>query len=106
MLHSTVSDTEVVVVRAPAAEVDLNCCGVAMGAGSRDTSSAPESARSAEASYSEGLTDDATRTELLCTKAGSGPLSDDGRSLEIRAPKPSHHPTDDDQRNRHPSSRP
>ena len=89
MLHSTVSDTEVVTVRAPAAEVDLNCCGVAMGAGSRDTFISPESAGSVETVLlGKRYTDDATGTELLCTKAGSGPLSCDGRSLEINAPKP------------------
>jgi hypothetical protein len=88
-LHCTVGATEVVVVRAPATEVDLNCCGVAMGGGSRDTSISPESAGSAETVLlGKRYTDDATGTELLCTKAGSGPLSCDGRSLEIKDPKP------------------
>ena len=78
-LKSTVDTTEVVVVKAPARDIDVRCGGQPMvTAGSPDGGSGG----SIDASHSNGTllgkryTDANGELELLCTKAGEGSLSD------------------------------
>jgi hypothetical protein len=84
-LRSNVSDTEIIVVRPPAAPVDLLCGGQPM--------TADLAARAAAGSVTDGDTvlgkryvDTETGLEVLCTKAGPGMLTADGRQLTIKAP--------------------
>lgn len=85
-LHSTVCDTEVVVVKAPSAEVEL-CCGGYPMAG-------PEDSHDGEITVSGGTVlgkryeHEPTGLELLCTKAGAGALTAAGDVLQVKAPKP------------------
>lgn len=88
-LHGSTCTTEVVVVRAPTSEVDLSCCGAPMEEGTRDGAGPSGADGGAEkVQLGKRYTDEVSELEVLCTKAGDGPLSCDGRTLEIKAPKP------------------
>jgi hypothetical protein len=76
-LRSTVCDTEVIVIRAPATDVDLRCGGaplVEMGADAA-VEGAPSSPHDTGTLIGKryALTDEGL--ELLCTKPGKGSLS-------------------------------
>ena len=83
---SAVCDTEVVVVKPPKSEAELQCGGASM--------LAHNAAKPADASCTSGQDggsllgkrygDDAAGLEVLCTKAGQGTLSVDGRALVTR----------------------
>jgi len=87
--RSAVCDTQVVVVRAPADEVELGCGGAPMLGPDDDAASGALDPAFAEGSligkrYAEadlGL-------ELLCTKAGAGSLTCNGVILGIKDAKP------------------
>ncbi len=87
-LRSRVSTAEVVVVRGPAADLDITCAGAAL-------------AREGEAREETGPSDGAERIELgkryedsgsglevLCVVAGAGPLAVDGRVMVLKSAKP------------------
>jgi hypothetical protein len=87
-LHSTVCATTVVVVKAPADGVTLECGGFAMGEGA----GAPGDGE-LKPGFDQGTllgkrySDEESGAELLCTKGGSGALSADGRLLELKVAK-------------------
>ena len=89
-LLSTVSTTEVVVVRASNPGAVIECGGVAMVP--VGTFRAPEPVDDPAAPVRSllgkryGLPD--SSVELLCVKAGAGILSADGNLLPLRQPKP------------------
>ena len=83
--------TEVVVVRAPADEVELTCCSVPMverDGGDGAAASAGTSTAGAEVLMGKRYSDETSGLEVLCTTAGPGPLAVDGRELGVNAPKP------------------
>jgi hypothetical protein len=90
-LRSTACSTEVVVVRAPDGDVEVTCCGVAMvdrddsaeGAGTRDSAEGGQ-----DVLIGKRYSDEASGLEVLCTKAGGGPLACNGVALVVNAPKP------------------
>ena len=77
-LKSAVDTTEVVVVKAPARDIDVRCGGQAMVAAGSEGGSGG----SIDAAHSNGTllgkryTDANGELELLCTKAGEGSLSE------------------------------
>jgi len=83
---SAVCDTEVVVVKAPKAEAQLQCGGAGMlgmnverpGGGSCAADHAGGSL------LGKRYADDAAGIEVLCTKGGQGSLAIDGRALVLR----------------------
>jgi hypothetical protein len=86
-LRSSVSATEVVVVRGPSEEIELSCGGAAM------VPSASAGAGSGGAVEPVGSTllgkryvDGASGLEVLCIKPGAGQLAASGRPLAIKAP--------------------
>jgi hypothetical protein len=87
-LNSAISDAQVIVVRAPAADADLRCGDVPMVEG------APPPRAGDNLPAGEGLLtgkrySDADGTiELICTKPGPGLLTLDGRPLSVKAAKP------------------
>lgn len=99
-LRSAVCDTEVIVVRAPAAELDLRCGGQPMlpfGAAPPDSAAAPDSAATpaALASIAPGL-DQGTmlgkrygdaELEILVTRPGKGSVSVGGEPLPVIEPR-------------------
>jgi hypothetical protein len=89
-LHSAVCDAQVVVVKAPAAEVDLGCGGAPL----LDDGEQADGTAALDASLGEGpllgkrYADDEVGLELLCTRPGTGALTVDGRPLLIKGAKP------------------
>jgi hypothetical protein len=87
---SVVCNTEIVVMKAPPAEVSLECGGspmVAVG-----SVRAPGAALAADHSggtlLGKRYADEAVALEVLCTKAGQGSLSINGKALALRATTP------------------
>jgi hypothetical protein len=84
-LRSTVSDTQIIVVRSPAAPVELLCGGHPMTA-NLAVADAATSITENDTVLGKRYVDTDTGLEVLCTKAGAGVLSADGRQLTIKAP--------------------
>jgi hypothetical protein len=88
-LHSAVSDAQVVVVRAPADEVEVGCGGAPMLDDGESAAGA-----TLDASLGDGplmgkrYADEEVGLELLCTRPGDGALTVDGRVLPIKGAKP------------------
>jgi hypothetical protein len=87
--RSTVDTTEVIVVRAPAQDVSLQCGGAPMV-----DPAAEVAAGTIDPAHAEGnqlgkrYVDDEVGLEVLCTKAGQGSLAVDGRRLGLKEAKP------------------
>jgi hypothetical protein len=85
-LRSSVCDTEIIVVRAPARPLEVQCGGHPMTSdGARRGS--PRVAATGGALLGKRYVDESTGLEVLCAKAGVGALAVDGRVLTIKAPK-------------------
>ncbi len=85
-LRSAVSEVEVVIVRAASGTeaAALTCGGQPM----LDVESAPGGGGSGEeVLLGKRYVDEESGTELLCTKAGAGPLALDGRELIVKGAK-------------------
>jgi hypothetical protein len=89
-LQSVVGDAEVIVVRAPAAPVEITCVGQPMIEVGGDAPYNAERGPAAADDLQLGkrYADDAIGLELLVTRAGAGPLQADGVALELRQAKP------------------
>jgi hypothetical protein len=88
-LRSVVCDAEVIVVRAPAGDVDVRCGGHPM-VGKDDSDAAQQEVA---AGFGEGAlmgkryADDDLGLELLVTKAGTGSLSVGDTPVPVKDPK-------------------
>jgi hypothetical protein len=90
--RSQVCATEVIVVRAPADDVDLSCGGVAMV----PTGTEVEAGQAIVAGFGDGTllgkryttAEDAGSLELLVTKSGEGSLAVAGTALVVKDAKP------------------
>jgi hypothetical protein len=81
-LRSAVCATEVIVVRAPTAPVDLECGGTPMvPSGAEACGGAVDPARADGTLLGKRYVHDAAGLEVLCTKAGDGSLSVAGELL-------------------------
>ena len=89
-LRSAVCDTEVMVVAAPGADVELTCGGAPMlGIDAErpgDASVAPDAKDGTV--LGKRYVNEAGDLELLCTKPGEGSLAVAGASLTIKGAKP------------------
>jgi len=89
-LTSAVSDAQLVVVRAPEADVTVACGGASVLA--QDES--PPDGATLDRSLGEGpllgkrYADDDLGLELLCTRPGEGALTVDGKTLAVKGAKP------------------
>jgi hypothetical protein len=88
--RSQVCTTEIIVVRAPATEVDLRCGGqpVVIASTPADTVRTQEADESLLGGTVMGKRYADGDLEVLAVKAGSGSLTADGRPLTIKASKP------------------
>jgi hypothetical protein len=90
VLGSPIDTTTVVVVRAPDADVELTCGGVAMW---DPKSSGPAPVGEADPAQLTGTqigkryADDQVGIELLCTKPGKGAIAVNGTPLPVMGPK-------------------
>lgn len=88
-LRGAADTTEVIVVRPPAADVDLRCGGYPM----LDLGAEPPSGLTVDRSHRAGTVlgkryaHEASGLELLCTKAGDGGLTVGVDALELKAAK-------------------
>ena len=81
---SAVSDTQVMVIKAPPGEFELSCGGVSMiGPNDAVQAGAPEG----ETLIGKRYVNADESLELLCTKGGKGALALDGVALEIKQAK-------------------
>lgn len=89
-MASTVCDTQVVVVRAPVAEVELGCGGAALvdAAAAGDPTGAPDPALADGTLIGKRYADEELGLELLCTKPGAGTLTCNGVALAVKGAKP------------------
>ena len=89
-LHSAVSDVQVVVIRAPATDVDVRCGGVPL----LDDAPAPDATGEIVGSPGDGpllgkrYADEDAGLELLCSRGGEGALTVGGRPLLVKGAKP------------------
>ena len=88
--RSQVCDLEVIVIKAPSAEVDLRAGGFEMLPAGTDRPEGLTAKEGFDAGTQLGkrYTDEAGDLELLCTKAGSSSLSVGEVVLEIKDAKP------------------
>jgi hypothetical protein len=88
--RSAVGDTEVIVVKAPAAEVSLQCGGTEMipQSEARPADGQPDAELSEDTLLGKRYADEAVGIEVLCTKAGTGTLAVDGAVLARKDAKP------------------
>jgi len=89
-LQSQVCDTQVIVIKAPAGEVELACGGHPM----IDVGQSPAAGLTAAGGLDGGTqlgkryVDAEDTVEVLVTKPGAGSLSLDGTALDIKSAKP------------------
>lgn len=88
-LKSQVCDTQVVIVRAPAIDVDVRCGGVAMVAATETGAEglAVDPAFAEATLLGKRYADDEVGIELLCSKGGAGTLSLGDTKLEVKGVK-------------------
>lgn len=90
-LRSLVCSTEVVVVKAPADDVEITCGGtplVTLGDERPTDATRTPASDDGGSLLGKRYVDEETGIELLCSKAGSGGLAVDGRALTIKGAKP------------------
>ncbi len=89
-LKSMADETQVVVVRAPEADVDLTCGGRPLVPIDAEVDGNPTVAAGHEGPTLIGkrYADDGVGIELLCTKSGAGALFVNGAPLLLKAAKP------------------
>jgi hypothetical protein len=87
-LMSAVCETQVIVVRAPAVEVELGCGGAPLIGTDETPSGALDPALSAGTLIGKRYAEEELGLELLCTKGGAGTLTCNGIVLEVKGAKP------------------
>lgn len=87
-MRSAVCATEVMVIAAPAAAVDLTCGGAAMIAMAEEPAGAGIDPAFAEGTLlGKRYVNEAGDMELLCTKPGDGSLAADGVAMVLKEAK-------------------
>lgn len=84
---STVCDTQVMVVKAPAGEHALCCGGAEMGPATAVVSGSPSADASGGTLIGKRYVNADESLELLCTKGGIGSLACNGVALEVKQAK-------------------
>ncbi len=89
-LKSAVCDTEVMVVKAPASDADVQCGGAPMVELGSDAPGGQSLAEDAAEGTQMGkrYVDEGESIELLCTKPGKGSLGLGGTLLTVKGAKP------------------
>lgn len=84
---SAVCDAQVMVIKAPAGEFELQCGGADMLGGNATGSATLDSAKAGETLIGKRYVNADESLELLCTKGGKGSIWFDGVPLEIKQAK-------------------
>ena len=89
-MRSAVCNTEVMVIQAPADDVDVRCGGAPLAplgtAPAAGAAPAPDAAGGTQ--IGKRYVNAAGTLELLCTKAGAGSLAAGGEALAVKGAKP------------------
>jgi hypothetical protein len=88
-LKSQVCDTQIVIVKAPATDLDLRCGGVPVieAAGTAGEGLALSAEHSEGTLLGKRYADDELGLEILCSKGGKGSLSIGDTRLEVKGTK-------------------
>ncbi|MEM9013704.1 MAG: hypothetical protein AAGB02_01225 [Pseudomonadota bacterium] len=86
-LHSVVCSGQIMVLRAPAGELDIACGGAPMAAAEPAEKTALDPAQTAGVLVGKRYVDADETMEFLCTRAGEGTLSVNGVPLDIKQAK-------------------
>jgi hypothetical protein len=87
-LRSVVCTAEVIVVRAPAAEVEVGCGGAPLAGDGAPLGGVPDPELAGGALIGKRYAHEGLGLELLCTRAGVGTLTVDGEVLAVKGAKP------------------
>lgn len=87
-LESATCDTQVVVVKAPAGDVDVRCGGEPMGEVDSGGDRLPISREGEPTLVGKRYADEELGIELLCTRPGAGSLSIGDTPLQVKGTKP------------------
>ena len=88
-LRSTVCETQVAVVRAPAEAIELGCGGAPLSADLDGPATGDlDAALAGGTLIGKRYADDDLGLELLCTRAGAGTLTCNGAVLGLKGAKP------------------
>ena len=88
-LRSAVCTTEVIVVKAPAREIEISCGGSPMlGTDEERPAAGPPADTDEPTLLGKRYTNAEEDLEVLCTKAGDGSLEVDGQRLVLKDAKP------------------
>lgn len=85
--RSAVCTTEVIVVRAPKADIELGCGGAPLRPASPPSEPGGAPAPGLDGGTLMGKRYGGDDLEVLCTKAGDGTLTRDGEPLPMKQPK-------------------
>ena len=86
-LKSTVCSTEIMVVKAPAGDIDLTCGGAPLGPVGSAAAGAPHADHATGCAIGKRYVDESGDLELLCVKAGPGSLAVGGSPLTVKGAK-------------------
>jgi len=87
-MHSAVCETQVIVVRAPAADVEVACGGTALLGPDESAEGTIDPLFAEGTLLGKRYADEELGLELLCTKGGAGSLSCNGKVLALKGAKP------------------
>ncbi len=87
-LKSAVCNTEVMIVAAPAEDVDVTCGGAALIAMGEEGGGAIADDAKGGTQIGKRYVNEAGDLEILCTKPGEGSLAAGGVELQIKGAKP------------------
>jgi hypothetical protein len=86
-LRSTACHAEIIVIRAPHSKTELSCAGAPMADDDAAVSATATGSADDGVVLGKRYVDEQTGLEVLCTKAGAGPLVAGDRPLVIKAAK-------------------
>jgi len=88
-LQSSICDTQIMVVKAPADDVDITCGGVAMVAvGDNPVAGNPADGLAEGSAMGKRYTNEDGSLEVLCTKPGVGSVGLGETALQLKDAKP------------------
>lgn len=85
-LFSSVCDTQMMALRVPAEEIEINCGGAPMRTEDGDKGE-PDAALSGGSLVGKRYVDEGETMEFLCTRGGAGSLQVNGVSLDVKQAK-------------------
>jgi len=86
-LSSTVCKTQIMVLRVPGEELEINCGGAPMQVGDPAELGSIDSAAAGGTLVGKRYTDEEETMEFLCTRGGEGSVSVTGYVIDVKAAK-------------------